>query len=483
MNTRIMAAVAAFAIAAGSASARTAHFSLDTWTEGTRTAQTVETLAYSTDWNNASYVRILVDGNPVFSADASAIGVYSWSPRGLGVQSVVTFDDGVETYSVNYTVSRLSDTAVGETYSLQLPDLENVQTPYTWSLGYSGNVSEETGDDSSYDASLGVAQEWHDDDMCWELSLPFDFPFFGRTYHAVYVNSNGTLSFGNPCSYMYYNPLRFRAYPMIAVLWEDLQTDTGDIYVESSETSATIRWSCLYQYMDDSDSEVNASATLYPDGRIVLSYGDGNMYGGFIGISDGKGHTTAVSVDYYGSMENAPDIVFEPILDSLPEGLTLSSNGLISGTPVKEGDYEFVLRVEDAAGNESSWTTRLYIKESSVATMTQTTPVPVPYVWLESYFLAGSGDYEAAAFATAANGENTVWECYVAGLDPTNPDSRLLATIRMDGDTPVIGYLPPRPEYTPAEWYHVVGKTDLTDKGWEEQADGQRFFKVRIVIP
>ena len=121
--------------------------------------------------------------------------------------------------------------------------------------------------------------------------------------------------------------------------------------------------------------------------------------------------------------------------------------------------------------------------DASDATETQTTPVAVPYAWLDSYALAGSGDYEAAAMATAANGENAVWECYVAGLDPTAPDSRLIATIRMDGDTPVVGYLPPRPEHTPAEWYHVVGKTNLADKAWSEQTEGQRFFKVRIVVP
>ena len=82
MNTRILAAVAALAMATGSASALTGHFSLDTWTESTHFAEDVEMLSYSTDWNDASYVRILVDGSPVFATNAPASGVYAWSPRG-----------------------------------------------------------------------------------------------------------------------------------------------------------------------------------------------------------------------------------------------------------------------------------------------------------------------------------------------------------------------------------------------------------------
>ncbi len=166
----------------------------------------------------------------------------------------------------------------------------------------------------------------------------------------------------------------------------------------------------------------------------------------------------------------------DAVSDWMPESIDITGEG------------EHVVRFEFwNAGTEANLADCAYLDQvtwsGAVPTVTKTTPVPVPYAWLESYALAGSGDYEAAAFATAANGENAVWECYVAGLDPTNPDSRLLATIRMEGDTPVVGYLPPRPEHTPAEWYHVVGKADLADEEWEELADGQRFFMVKIVIP
>ena len=117
-------------------------------------------------------------------------------------------------------------------------------------------------------------------------------------------------------------------------------------------------------------------------------------------------------------------------------------------------------------------------------TETQTTPVHVPYVWLDAFNLgdATEAGYEAAAKALAANRLNTVWECYVAGLDPTNAASVLRATIRFENGEPVIGYEPARPAHTPANWYKVDGKQTLGDV-WAPKAEGHRFFRVRIEIP
>ena len=117
---------------------------------------------------------------------------------------------------------------------------------------------------------------------------------------------------------------------------------------------------------------------------------------------------------------------------------------------------------------------------------TQTTAVPVPLAWLKGKYPALGTyyfDYEEKALAPAANGVNTVWECYVAGLDPTDALSVLRTTIRMDGDTPVIGYEPPRPATTPAEWYHLDKAENLGDP-WAAETDGTpHFFRYRIVIP
>ena len=52
----------------------------------------------------------------------------------------------------------------------------------------------------------------------------------------------------------------------------------------------------------------------------------------------------------------------------------------------------------------------------------------IPKAWIferaPAAFAAANEDWEAAAQAMAANGENKVWECYVAGLDPASATNR-----------------------------------------------------------
>ena len=235
---------------------------------------------------------------------------------------------------------------------------EGGTAPYTWSVASAGYV--ETTAAASF-AKKGEAQGWNDDDECWPLELPFPFPFFGNDYTSAKINSNGTISFAEDrFAGWSYNEGNFLARPMIAVLWNDLITDEGgDIYVDSDANTVTISWRCDYL----SGGAVNASATLCSDGRIVLSYGDGNEYGGFIGVSKGDGETQVVS-DWSesGSMDRASDIVFVPA--TLPGGVSLAADGTISGTPSEPGEYPFLAVVTDNEGNTASKTLTLSVAEN-----------------------------------------------------------------------------------------------------------------------
>ena len=74
-------------------------------------------------------------------------------------------------------------------------------------------------------------------------------------------------------------------------------------------------------------------------------------------------------------------------------------------------------------------------------TETSTTEVPVTYVWLDEYFPGGASateDYETIAKADADGDGLDTWAEYLLGTDPTNASSRLVATIRMDGSTPIV---------------------------------------------
>ncbi len=67
-----------------------------------------------------------------------------------------------------------------------------------------------------------------------------------------------------------------------------------------------------------------------------------------------------------------------------------------------------------------------YLKLEEVpapGTETTNSPVPVPYDWLDAFYPGEhtAQEYEDLAAQAASNGVQTVWQAYVAGLDPTDP--------------------------------------------------------------
>ena len=122
---------------------------------------------------------------------------------------------------------------------------------------------------------------------------------------------------------------------------------------------------------------------------------------------------------------------------------------------------------------------------ASAYTETQTTPTHVPYVWLRTHYPETPKEYdfyEAAAKETAANGENKVWECYVAGLVPTNATDVFRAVISMENGAPVVGW---EPKLSAAEeakrTYTIYGRQALGTGGWTTPTNSlHRFFKVGV---
>jgi uncharacterized repeat protein (TIGR02543 family) len=108
----------------------------------------------------------------------------------------------------------------------------------------------------------------------------------------------------------------------------------------------------------------------------------------------------------------------------------------------------------------------------------------VPYAWLKEkaagILSANGGDYEAAAAAKAANGVNTVWECYVAGLDPTDGNAAFTAALSFDGDgNPVVSS---DPDLGDERTYTVEGVENLGD-AWGPTNAATRFFRVKVALP
>ena len=103
----------------------------------------------------------------------------------------------------------------------------------------------------------------------------------------------------------------------------------------------------------------------------------------------------------------------------------------------------------------------------------------VPYVWLARQTMSGQTMDALAASEKrlAANGVNTLKECYVAGLDARDENAAFKVQVTMSNGKPVVTWTPNLPGRT----YVVKGKASLTDPEWVAPIDStHRFFKVEI---
>ena len=108
----------------------------------------------------------------------------------------------------------------------------------------------------------------------------------------------------------------------------------------------------------------------------------------------------------------------------------------------------------------------------------------IPKFWIYEHCLGrkppANDDWLAAARSVAANGVNTVWECYVAGLDPAVATNRFLVNVDFDeSGRRTVSWTP---DLENERDYAVDGKASLSD-GWGEADDGSRFFRVRVAMP
>ena len=180
------------------------------------------------------------------------------------------------------------------------------------------------------------------------------------------------------------------------------------------------------------------------------------------------------------------DNVLVTSLDSTSDWVSASADIVNDGEHTVR--FEFwnagtVAAISDCAYlDQVSWT-------GNVVDHTITTPEPVPYSYFDmncpTLLAEYGGDYEVAANATAANGRNKVWECYVAGISPTNETAKFTAVIEMADGVPQITWSPNLNTNGIERTYTIWGKTNLTDRmEWECPTNSaHRFFKVTVEMP
>lgn len=114
---------------------------------------------------------------------------------------------------------------------------------------------------------------------------------------------------------------------------------------------------------------------------------------------------------------------------------------------------------------------------------TSSTPVPVPFAWLEQYpvilSMAG-GNYEIAAFIDPDFDGMLTWQEYVAGTVPTKRESVFRSQIEIHDGVPLVTWAP---NLGVARVYTVEGLTNLTDSTWGPTNNDTRFFRVSVAMP
>ena len=131
---------------------------------------------------------------------------------------------------------------------------------------------------------------------------------------------------------------------------------------------------------------------------------------------------------------------------------------------------------------------------SVIAEVTSGGPVAIASTWAEQYpgFEAKFGsDFTAALTKQVGKLDGSgrpmmVWQDFVAGTDPTNPDDKFTASITFDAQgKPVISYSPELSSTETAKIiYRKFGKVKLNDENWIPIANGEEvnynFFKVTV---
>ena len=249
------------------------------------------------------------------------------------------------------TTASLPSGNTNEAYSATLAATGGTP-PYSWWMAPEESLS------SHISPSGGTAQGWHGDETSWTYTLPFAFPYMGKSYTSVYVCANGCLDFANSTADYVNSDAKLRSNVRIAPFWYDLITNgynqTGeDIYIRRPDADTVVfRW--VAEVWNDGDP-VNFDVLLRRNGGIEFHYGSGNTgLSPTIGLGSGdpSGIYRLSTLDGSGSLANAQTVVYQVPIES---GLSLdAATGQISGTPTAGGSPTITFVCRSSIGEQAT---------------------------------------------------------------------------------------------------------------------------------
>jgi len=176
-----------------------------------------------------------------------------------------------------------------------------------------------------------------------KVNLPFGFPFYGNVYNEIYATVDGYLMFEDnevPWPYVIEGRTFFIQTAMIApVLCNPfiISDPESGIWYEEVTDGVIFRW--RINVYGDPGAVYNATAKLYPSGRIEFNYGNSNLpfwLKRYAGISAGNGENyLQLSNDDHFMPATGQMVIFNPQQNN---GLNLSIDGILFGQCLEPKD-------------------------------------------------------------------------------------------------------------------------------------------------
>ncbi len=254
------------------------------------------------------------------------------SVTNLSLTSTITFNQPI------ISGSSIPVALTGEPYNYQFEAVGGTP-PYKWNLAHH---YEQSGFDGDFPSVQQEQLTPTNNESGYAVKvLNFSFPFYGEYFDTLFIHADGFIMFDDqdfPWPYLYDHQLMLKKTRSIAPLlcrFFNIVPENGDgIWYEGDENSATFRWKSTLAISPYTEN-VNFAVKLYPSGNIEFFYGDAGVLVPHLwssGISNGDDINYYFS-DILGNYKSSNDIRF--MSSVFPEELTLSSSGLLTGTPLK----------------------------------------------------------------------------------------------------------------------------------------------------
>jgi len=256
----------------------------------------------------------------------------------------------------------LPEAKIYEPYSQQL-NATGGTTDYKWKFKYDYNETPVPTPFPSVTAQQLVISNTYSGFA--EVILPFEFPFYGKKYAKLYAHVDGYLMFQPdlmPWPFIIYEKTFFRNTRNISPYMSKSLTlfpSEGDgIWYQGDANSAIFRWKSS-MYNSGSTTDLNFAAKIFPNGKIEFYYGNiisDDWVKWNAGISDGDGVNYHYAAITDSLAQPAANSMFRFTTLPFVTEMTLSDDGIFSGTPSAQYDnVPIKFYVED---NNTFYTTK-----------------------------------------------------------------------------------------------------------------------------